>query len=318
MPMQKAKTIWMNGQMVPWDDAKVHVLSHALHYGSAVFEGIRAYKTAGGPAIFRLAEHIDRLFESAKIYRMDIPYTREQVVRACIDVVGANELEECYLRPLVYRGYSHVGVDPTGTPIDVAIAAFPWGKYLGEEALTKGVAVRVSSWARMAPNTLPAMAKAAANYMNSQLIRLEANADGYAEGIALDVDGYVSEGSGENLFVVTKGEIITPPMASSILVGITRQTVMTLAREMGHTVRESRVPRELLYLADELFFTGTAVEVTAVTSVDRIKIGSGERGPVCKALQDAYFACVKGERAEKRSWLTPVPAVAAAGASRRP
>lgn len=312
MAMQKAQKIWMNGHFVPWDEAKVHVLAHVLHYGSSVFEGIRCYATASGPAIFRLEDHIERLFYSAKVYRMVIPFTREEIEKACIDAVAVNDLRECYLRPLVYRGYDHVGVDPTGTPIEVVVAAYPWGKYLGNESLQKGVAVKVGTWARMAPNTLPAMAKAGGNYLNSQLLRLEANADGYAEAIALDVDGTLSEGSGENLFLVYKGEILTPPLASSILNGITRSTVQTLAEELGYKVREARMPREMLYLADELFFSGTAVEVTPITSVDRIVVGDGTRGPVTKAIQDAYFAAVRGERADRHGWLTRVPAHAAA------
>lgn len=313
MAMQKAQKIWMNGHFVPWDEAKVHVLSHVLHYGSSVFEGIRCYALAGGgAAIFRLEDHIERLFYSAKVYRMTIPYTREEIEKACLEAVAVNDLRECYLRPLVYRGYDHVGVDPTGTPIEVAIAAYPWGKYLGSDSLSKGVAVKVGTWARMAPNTLPAMAKAGGNYLNSQLLRLEANADGYAEAIALDVNGTISEGSGENLFVVLKGEILTPPLTSSILLGITRQTVFTLAAELGYTVRETAMPRELLYLADELFFSGTAVEITPITSVDRITVGDGTRGPVTRAIQEAYFAAVKGETADRHGWLTRVPVATAA------
>jgi branched-chain amino acid aminotransferase len=311
MAMQKSEKIWMNGQFVAWDDAKVHVMSHVLHYGSSVFEGIRAYDSKIGPAIFRLGEHIERLMMSAKIYRMQVPYTAEQIERACLDTVAVNGLKDCYIRPLVYRGYSHVGVDPRGTPIDVMIAAFPWGKYLGEEALTKGAAVKVGTWARMAPNTLPAMAKAGGNYLNSQLLKLEAVADGYEEAIALDVAGYVSEGSGENLFAVYKGEIVTPPVSSSILSGITRDSVMRLARDMGYTVREAVIPREMLYLVDELFFTGTAVEITPVSSVDRITVGAGERGPVTKAIQDAFFGIVKGELPDRYGWLSPVPQSAA-------
>jgi branched-chain amino acid aminotransferase len=307
MAMTKADRIWMNGQFVPWDDAKVHVLSHVLHYGSSIFEGIRCYQTPKGPAIFRLEDHIERLFFSTRVYRMTIPYTREQIEQACIETVAINGLKECYIRPLVYRGYAHVGVDPTGTPIDVAIAAYPWGKYLGDESLQKGVAVKVGTWARMAPNTLPAMAKAGGNYLNSQLLRLEANADGYTEAIALDVQGFVSEGSGENVFAVYKGEILTPPVASSVLLGITRSTVFTIAQELGYRVREVTMPREMLYLADELFFSGTAVEVTPITSVDRITVGSGERGPVTKAIQEAFFGVVKGETADRHGWLTAVP-----------
>jgi branched-chain amino acid aminotransferase len=308
--MIKSDKIWMNGEFVAWDDAKVHVLSHVLHYGSSVFEGIRAYHTKTGPAIFRLGEHIERLFQSAKIYRMKPTFSAEQIERACIDTVSVNGLKECYIRPLVYRGYAHVGVNPIGTPIDTMIAAYPWGKYLGEDALTKGVAVKIGTWARMAPNTLPAMAKAGGNYLNSQLLKLEAVEDGYAEAIALDTQGYVSEGSGENLFAVVKGEILTPPVSSSILAGITRSSVMRLAKDMGYTIRETVMPRELLYIADELFFTGTAVEVTPVTSVDRVTVGSGERGPVTKAIQEAFFGMLKGELPDRYGWLTAVPQAA--------
>ncbi len=307
MAMKKSDKIWMNDVFVPWDDAKVHVLSHVLHYGSSVFEGIRAYETKTGPAIFRLGEHIERLMMSCKIYKMQVPYSAEQIERACLETVAVNNLKECYIRPLVYRGYAHVGVDPRGTPIDVMIAAYPWGKYLGEDALTKGAAVKIGTWNRMAPNTLPAMAKAGGNYLNSQLLKLEAVEDGYDEAIALDVQGYVSEGSGENLFAVYKNEILTPPVSSSILSGITRDSVMRLAKDMGYTVREAVIPREMLYIVDELFFTGTAVEVTPVSSVDRIPVGSGERGPVTKALQDAFFGIVKGDLPDRYGWLSMVP-----------
>ena len=313
MAMTKTDTIWMNGKLVPWDDAQVHVLSHVLHYGSSVFEGIRAYKTPSGAAIFRLGDHIERLSYSAKIYRMKMNYTAAEIERACIETVASNRLEECYIRPLVYRGYAHVGVNPIGTPIEIAIAAYPWGKYLGDDALTKGVAVKIGTWARMAPNTLPAMAKAGGNYLNSQLLKLEAVEDGYSEAIALDTNGYVSEGSGENLFLVHKGELITPPMHNSILAGITRASVMKLAQELALPVREMVIPREMLYIVDEAFFTGTAVEITPVTSVDRIPVGTGEVGAVTKALQRAFFAIVKGEVPDRFGWLTKVPrAVAAA------
>ncbi len=315
MAMQKSDTIWMNGKQVKWDEANVHVLSHVLHYGSSVFEGIRAYRTPKGTAIFRLGEHIERLAYSAKIYRMKMPFTTEQIERACLETVSVNRLEECYLRPLVYRGYNHVGVNPIGTPVEVAIAAYPWGKYLGDEALTKGVAVKIGTWARMAPNTLPAMAKAGGNYLNSQLLKLEAVTDGYAEAIALDTNGYVSEGSGENLFLVHKGELITPPMHNSILAGITRASVLQLANEMGYRVKEMVIPREMLYVVDEAFFTGTAVELTPVTSVDRVPVGSGEVGPVTQALQKAFFGIVKGEVPDRHGWLTPVPRTVAAPAS---
>ena len=314
MAIVKAAKIWMNGRWLPWDDAKIHVLSHVAHYASSVFEGIRCYNTPRGPAIFRLEEHMDRLMLSAKIYRMESPFTRAQIRDACLEVVSVNGLRDCYLRPLIYRGYENLGVNPFGNPVDVAVAAFPWGKYLGDDALNKGVAVKVSSWQRLAPNTMPAMAKASANYMNSQLMKMEALVDGYAEAIALDVTGYVSEGSGQNLFAVIRGEIVTPALASSILAGITRDTVLTIARELGYKVREEVMPRELLYAADELFYSGTAVEVTPITSVDRIAVGDGARGPVTKAIQEAFFGIVRGETADRRGWLTPVPGATSEGA----
>jgi len=317
MAMTKASKIWMNGKWVAWDDARVHVLSHVLHYASSVFEGIRCYDTRRGPAIFRLDKHLDRLMLSTKVYRMELPFTREQIQRACIESVAINDLKECYIRPLVYRGYENLGVNPFGNPIDVAIAAFPWGKYLGEDALNKGVAVKVSSWMRMAPNTMPAMAKASSNYMNSQLMKMEALVDGYTEAIALDVHGFVSEGSGQNVFAVVNGELVTPTLSSSILAGITRDSVITLAREMGYAVREDVMPRELLYGADELFYAGTAVEITPITSVDRIAVGNGARGPVTKAMQDAFFGIVHGETPDRHGWLTPVTQGAAVAAAAR-
>ncbi len=301
--MQKSDVIWFNGELVPWDKATIHVLSHVVHYGSSVFEGMRCYATPSGPAIFRLKEHTRRLFDSAKIYRMPIPFTPEQINAACKEVVAANNLESAYLRPIAYRGYGELGVDPRPCPVDVAIAALSWGRYLGEEALEQGVDVGVSSWWRIAPNTLPALAKAGANYMNSQLIRLEAAEHGYSEGIALDVAGYVSEGSGENLFLVHDGKLITPPLSASVLPGITRDTVITLAREQGITVIEDRVPREALYLADELFFTGTAAEVTPIRSVDGIPVGVGKRGPVSERLQQAFFGLINGEIEDRWGWL---------------
>ena len=310
MAISKTEKIWMNGRWVPWDEAKVHVMTHALHYASSVFEGIRVYDTADGPAIFRLDEHIDRLVFSARVYRMDIPYTAAQLRDACIETVAINKLGDAYIRPLVYRGYENIGVNPIGNPIDVAIAAYPWGQYLGPDALTKGVAVKVSTWQRMAPNTLPAMAKASANYMNSQLSKMEAIVDGYAEAIALDANGFVSEGSGQNVFVVVKGEVLTPPLHNSILAGITRSTVITLARELGLPVREATIPREVLYAADELFFSGTAVEVSPIGSIDRIAVGNGGRGPITKTIQDAFFATVRGQNAKHRDWLTSVRASA--------
>src|SRR5213593_1915866 len=238
MAISKVEKIWMNGKWVAWADAKIHILAHVAHYASSVFEGIRCYGTRSGPAIFRLDDHLDRLMASAKIYRMELPFTRDQIRTACLEVVAINELKDCYLRPLIYRGYENLGVNPFGSPVEVAVAAFPWGKYLGEDALTKGVAVKVSSWQRFAPNTLPALAKASANYMNSQLMKMEALVDGYVEAIALDINGFVSEGSGQNLFAVVRGELWTTPLHSSILAGITRDSVMTLARELGYRVRE--------------------------------------------------------------------------------
>ena len=318
MAIIKADKIWMNGRWVAWDDAQVHVLSHVLHYGSSVFEGIRCYSTPRGPAIFRLEEHIDRLMLSARIYRMEMPFSRQQIRDACVEVVALNDLKECYIRPLVYRGYENLGVNPFGNPVDVAVAAFPWGKYLGDDALNKGVAVKVSSWQRLAPNTMPAMAKASANYMNSQLMKMEALVDGYSEAVALDVNGFVSEGSGQNLFAVLKGELVTPTLASSLLAGITRSTVITLARELGYPVREETMPRELLYAADELFYSGTAVEVTPITSVDRITVGDGTRGPITRAIQEAFFSVVRGEGPDRHGWLTQVRTAAAATAAASP
>ena len=306
MPFEKVEKIWMNGKLVNWDDAKIHVLSHVVHYGSSLFEGERCYKTKNGPAIFRLQAHTDRLFNSCKIYRMKIPYTKEQINQAIIDLIKINKLEECYIRPIVYRGYEQLGVDPTGCPVDVCIAVWRWGKYLGPEALEKGVPVCVSSWNRMAPNTMPAMAKSGANYMNAQLIKLEAKDHGYVEGIALDVYGYVSEGSGENVFIVRDGALITPSFSSSILPGIVRNTVITLAREMGLKVIEESIPREALYIADEVFFTGSAAEITPISSIDKVPIGSGTRGPITKKLQDRFFEIVWGDAEDKYGWLTYV------------
>lgn len=306
MPFEEVKKLWMNGRLVDFADAKVHVLSHAMHYGSGVFEGARCYNTKQGPAVFRLHEHTRRLFDSAKIYRMEIPYTIEEFKQASLEVIAANEFQDCYLRPLVYRGFHSLGVHPGKCPIEVVIAAWQWGKYLGAEALEQGVDVRVSSWNRMAPNTFPAMAKATANYMNSQLIRLEASADGYHEGIALDVQGYVCEGSGENIFLVRDGEIRTPPLGGSVLPGITRDTIIRLARDLGYEVIETLIPRESLYIADEVFFTGSAAEVTPIRSIDRVTIGEGKRGPVTERLQSEYFAYIDGRIPDRYGWLTPV------------
>ena len=304
--------IWMSGKLVPWDDARIHIGSHVVHYGSAVFEGIRCYDTPKGSAVFRLDAHTERLFNSAKIYWMELSFSPEQVNAAILETIAANRLEACYIRPVVYRGAGQLGVNPLGSPVELAIMVWDWGKYLGKEALEQGVDVCVSSWTRMAPNTLPAMAKSAGNYMNSQLIKVEAVKGGFAEGIALDAQGYVSEGSGENLFAVTKGRLITPPLVSSILPGITRDSVLVLARGLGIPVEEKALPREMLYLADELFFTGTAAEITPIRSVDRQKVGMGSRGPVTAALQKSFFDVIEGRVGDEHGWLTFVPALAGA------
>jgi branched-chain amino acid aminotransferase len=305
MAFAKTEKIWMNGELINWDDAKIHILSHVIHYGSSLFEGARCYSTPQGPAVFRLTEHTDRLFNSCKIYRMHIPFTKDEINTAIVDLVRINKMDSCYIRPLVYRGYEQLGVDPTGVPVDVAIAVWPWGKYLGAEALEKGVEVGVSSWRRIAPGTMPAMAKAGANYMNSQLIRLEARAHGYVEGIALDIYGHVSEGSGENIFIVRDGALITPPFGSSILPGITRNTIIKLADEMGIKVIEEQIPREALYIADEVFFTGSAAEITPIAKIDGIEVGSGKRGPITEQLQKAFFA-IFDDPTNKYGWLTYV------------
>ncbi len=306
MPFEEVKKIWMNGRLVDFADAKIHILTHAIHYGSGLFEGIRCYQTRSGPAVFRLNEHLRRLYDSARIYRMEVPYSVDEFKQACLDVIRANEFEDCYLRPLVYRGFHSLGVNPSSCPIDVVVAAWKWGKYLGADALEQGVDVRVSSWNRMAPNTFPALAKATANYMNSILIRQEAAVDGYAEGIALDVNGYVSEGSGENIFLVRDNRIMTPPLGASVLAGITRDTILRLARDLGFEVCETLIPREALYIADEVFFTGTAAEVTPVRSIDRITIGVGKRGPITERVQKEYFSYIGGEIPDRYNWLTPV------------
>ena len=306
MPFKKSDTIWMNGRLIPWDQATVHVLSHVIHYGSCIFEGIRCYKTPKGPAVLRLREHIERLFDGCKIYRMEVPYTREEIEKAVLETVRANRLEACYIRPLAFRGYESLGVDPFPCPIDVAIGVWPWGAYLGKDAAEKGVDVMVSSWRREAPDTLPAMAKASANYMNSQLIKMEALVNGYAEGIALDAYGYVSEGSGENLFLVKRGTLCTPPLTASILPGITRQCMLQLAADLSIPVVERSIPREMLYIADEVFFVGTATEVTPIRSIDHQTIGRGARGEVTARLQAEFNALVAGAKEDRHHWLTAV------------
>ena len=305
MPIPATPYIWFNGKFVAWEQATVHVLTHALHYGSSVFEGVRAYCTPGGVAIFRLRDHTRRLFDSAKIYRMQIPFTPDQINDACRQVVAVNELTKgAYIRPIALRGYGEIGVAPKiEPPIDVAIAAWEWGQYLGHESAAEGVDVCVSSWHRMAPNTLPAMAKASGNYLSSQLISQEAKRLGFVEGIGLAPDGTVSEGAGENLFLVKDGVLLTPNLAHSGLGGITRDTVMRLASDLGIGAREIAVPRELLYLADELFFTGTAAEITPIRSVDRITIGAGRRGPITERLQQAFFGLFSGVTTDQYHWL---------------
>jgi len=306
MALTKTDSIWMNGKLVPWDDARIHVLSHVVHYGSCLFEGLRCYKTARGSGVFRLREHVERLFDGCKIYRMEVPYSRDQVEQAILETIRANRLEACYIRPLVYRGYNTLGVDPFPCPVDLAIAVWPWGAYLGKDAAEKGVDVMISTWRRQAPDTLPAMAKASANYMNSQLIKMEAIVNGYAEGIALDVQGFVSEGSGENLFVVRKGTLYTPPIAAAVLPGITRQTIFQLAQDLKLPVVEQNIPREALYVADEVFLVGTAAEVTPVRSVDKTVVGRGARGEITARLQSEFTALVTGQKDDRHRWLTAV------------
>lgn len=308
--VQPTEKIWHNGRLIAWDDAKIHVLSHVISYGSSVFEGIRCYDTSNGPAIFRAREHARRLVDSAKIYRMDVPYTIDELTSAFVDTVRESGLRDCYIRPIVLRGYGDVGVLPRQNPIETYVACYPWGKYLGEEGLSNGVDVCVSSWTRIAPNTLPALSKAGANYMNSQLIRMEADINGYSEGIALDGNGYVSEGSGENLFVVRDGKIVTPPLGASVLPGITRDTVIRIAAQLEVPIVEQIIPREMLYIADEVFFSGTAAEVTPIRSVDRIPVGSGRRGPITERIQKRYFEIVMGQVEDQFNWLTAVTPVA--------
>lgn len=304
--MKESQKIWMNGKFVDWKEANIHILSHVVHYGSGFFEGIRFYKTSKGSAVFRLKEHVDRLYDSAKIYRTEIPYTKEEFSAAIMETVRINNLQDGYIRPIVYRGYKEMGVNPMTCPVEAAIAAWVWGKYLGDEAMKKGVSVRVSSWRRLAPDTMPTMAKASGNYMSSQLIKMEALAEGYEEGIALDYNGFVSEGSGENIFVIKNGVIYTPPMNACALPGITRDTIITIAGELGYTVLEQGIPRELLYIADEVFFTGTAAEVTPVSKIDKIVVGNGERGPITEAVQKKFFDIVEGRADDKYGWLSHI------------
>jgi branched-chain amino acid aminotransferase len=308
--------IWMNGKLVNWADANIHIASHVIHYGSAVFEGARCYKTPKGSVFFRLGAHMRRLYDSARIYRLDYDVDCETLTRGVIDTVIANGMEACYIRPLIYRGYHTLGVNPLPCPVEGAILVWEWGAYLGADALEKGVDVKVSSWTRSAPNTFPAMAKTVANYANSGLIKMEAVLDGYSEGIALNPEGLLSEGSGQNLFIVRDGVLYTPPLAASVLAGITRDSIMTLAKDQGLPVREQDMPREFLYVADEVFFAGTAAEITPIRSVDKIQVGAGRRGPITTALQTAFFDYINGVVPDRHDWLTPVQVPKAAAVAR--
>ncbi len=312
MAFSETGRVWMNGKLVDWKDATIHVATHVIHYGTGVFEGIRAYDSKDGPNVFRLNEHMRRLSDSCRVYRMEPRFSFEDLNEAVLETIRANGFRSCYIRPLVYRGYSQLGVNPMPCPVDVAVIVWEWGQYLGDDALTNGVDVGVSSWTRLAPNTLPAMAKATANYANSGLIKMQATVDGYAEGIALDESGLLSEGSGQNLFLVRDNIVYTPSLASSVLEGITRNTVIQLTRDLGFEVREQALPREFLYLADEAFFCGTAVEVTPIRSIDKITVGSGKRGPVTTAVQERFFGIIRGEQPDAHHWLTPVGSAVAA------
>jgi branched-chain amino acid aminotransferase len=305
MAIKASEHIWHNGTLIPWNDAQLHVMSHVVNYGSSVFEGIRCYQTEKGPAVFRLRDHMQRLLDSAKIYRMESDYTLDELILATVELIGVNKVSPCYVRPIILRGYGTVGVDPTGSPIEVYIANYEWGKFLGGG--DEGIEVCVSSWNRLAPNTMPTMSKAGANYMNSQLIRMEALVNGYSEGIALDTNGYVSEGPGENIFLVHKGRLYTPPLANSVLPGITRNSVLHIAQDLGIPVHEQAIPRELLYIAEEVFFTGTAAEITAIGSVDKINISDGKIGPVTRTIRAEFYDIVNGKATDRHGWLTPVP-----------
>ncbi len=303
-------TVWRNGEFIKWDDARVHVMSHVLHYGSSVFEGIRCYSTKQGPAVFRLREHMQRLMNSAKIYRMDHPWTLDQLCDGAVELVRRSEMDQCYLRPILFRSLDEAhpafGVNPFPNPLACYIGAWDWGKYLGDEAIERGVDVCVSTWNRLTPNSMPAMAKSGANYMNSQLIKMEALLNGFAEGIALDDRGYVSEGSGENIFMVAGDTVLTPPLSSSILPGITHDSVIQICQELGNTVEERTIPRAALYVANEVFFSGPAAEITPIRNVDRITMGSGGRGPITAKIQQRFFEITKGQRKAPGDWLTYV------------
>ncbi|MBS1813618.1 MAG: branched-chain amino acid transaminase [Acidobacteria bacterium] len=303
MPIQPTEKIWHNGTLIPWEKAQIHVMSHVVHYGSSVFEGVRAYTQGDKAGVFRLREHMQRFIDSAKIYRMPLDYSLDELCQAVVEVIEANGVAPCYIRPIAFRGYGEIGVNPLKSPVDIYIANFPWGKYMPGHG---GADVCISSWNRLAPNTMPSLAKAGSNYMNSQLIRMEAEINGYAEGIALDVNGYLSEGSGENLFLVRDGKLFTTPLANSVLSGITRASIIEIARDMNLEIVEQALPRELIYICDEAFFTGTAAEVTPLRSVDRILIGDGNMGPITTKIHDEFFALVNGKKADRYNWLTPV------------
>lgn len=307
--------IWRDGALVDWNDANIHVMSHVAHYGSSVFEGIRCYETPSGTAVFRLREHVNRLLDSCRIYRMPIEYTAEELVQATVETIAANDVRECYIRPIVIRTGEQMGFYPIGVPVEVFIICWKWGNYLGHAAYEEGADACVSSWRRAAPDTYPTLAKASGNYLNSQLSKIEARQDGYHEAISLDVFGFVSEGTGENLFLVKDGVLYTSTVAAGILHGITRDTVMRLARDLGHEVREQTLPREMLYLADEAFFCGTAVEITPVRSIDKIPVGTGKPGPVTRALQHEFLGIAKGRLPDRHGWLTPVPVPASTSAA---
>lgn len=306
MPLKKTEWIWRNGEWVTWDNATVHVSAHALHYGSSVFEGIRAYATPHGPAVFRLEPHVERLYRSCKIARIDVPCAPDAVSKAIVEIVARNHHESCYIRPLVYRGSDALGVDGRSCPSELIILTMEWGRYLGAEAIEQGVNVMVSSWRRMAPDTFAPLAKIGGQYVNSQFIKMEAKDNGFDEGICLDVNGYVSEGSGENIFMVQGGIIYTPPLGSSVLSGITRDCVFKIAKTLGYEIRQEVITREMLYTADEMFLTGTAAEISPVRSVDRMQIGAGSRGPITKAIQDQFFGITSGQLPDRFGWLTPV------------
>jgi len=311
MTTLRTEKIWKNGKLIAWENATIHVMSHAVHYGTSWFEGVRCYKTERGAEVFRLSDHVHRLFNSCKIYRTDIPFTENEIAQGILETIRVNKLESCYIRPLVFRGFGSLGVNPLKAPVDTYLMVWEWGSYLGEEALADGVDVCTSSWQRAAPNTFPSIAKAGGNYLNSGLIKMEAAVNGFAEGIALDVHGHLSEGSGENLFLIQDGKVYTPSLSSSILGGITRSSVLTLLRERNVEVIEKTLPREMLYTADEIFFTGTAAEVTPIRSVDRIQVGTAGRGPITEQVQSDFFDYVYGRVDDRHDWMTPVHAPSA-------